>query len=368
MLNTNYLRGFIGATKTNLKGKSIPHKLVIFESDDWGAIRTPSLETLKEFEKKGLDLANSVYKYDSLESEDDLNALFEVLLKYKDIEGNSPVFTANVIMANPDFEKIEQSNFMSYFHESFLETYKSYAKHAKSFEGIKYGIEKGIFMPQFHGREHLNINRWLKALSEGNENALFCFRHRATYSGHSDYSFMEAFDWDEPEQVEQHNQIINEGLKMFMDVFGFPSKSFIAPCYNWDPKIEENLGKNGIQIIQGIRSQMAPTGQFERYNPIRHYFGEVNKFGTHYSIRNAYLEPSQILNKDWLNSCMAQIRSAFLFNKPAVISTHRINYIGYINENNRKAGLKVLDELLKQILKQWPEVRFISTDKLLNYL
>jgi hypothetical protein len=113
---------------------------------------------------------------------------------------------------------------------------------------------------------------------------------------------------------------------------------------------------------------MAPTGQFERYNPIRHYFGEVNKFGTHYSIRNAYLEPSQILNKDWVNSCMAQIRSAFLFNKPAVISTHRINYIGYINENNRKAGLKVLDELLKQILKQWPEVRFISTDKLLNYL
>jgi len=69
-------------------------------------------------------------------------------------------------------------------------------------------------------------------------------------------------------------------------------------------------------------------------------------------------------NRDWVNSCLAQISSAFHWNKPAVICSHRINYIGFIDEKNRDRGLRDLNLLLKKIIQKWPEVKFISTDEL----
>ena len=69
-------------------------------------------------------------------------------------------------------------------------------------------------------------------------------------------------------------------------------------------------------------------------------------------------------HKDWVNSCLAQIRNAFLFNKPAVICSHRVNYIGFIEPANRDRGLEGLRKLLQLIVRKWPEARFISTDQL----
>jgi hypothetical protein len=349
MLNNlkSNLRSFVGASKTNLLGKQLRGKYLIIESDDWGAIRTPSKEALKAFEKKGMDISSSIYKYDSLASEEDLDRLFEILKSHKDFKGNCPKITANVIMANPDFERIKQSGFREYFFEPFPKTLERYPEHTRAFEKWKLGIEEEIFIPQFHGREHLNINRWLKALQSNNEDVLYCFDHGATFSGKNDYSFMEAYDWDEQSDVEKHKTIIAEGLEMFHQTFGYKSLSFIAPCYNWDKLIEPTLFKNGVKIIQGIRSQMAPTGKFEKYEAIRHYFGEINSTGLFHNIRNCYLEPSQIQNINSVDTCLAQIRSAFLLNKPAVISSHRINYIGYIEPKNRERGIAVLNEVLK---------------------
>jgi hypothetical protein len=73
-------------------------------------------------------------------------------------------------------------------------------------------------------------------------------------------------------------------------------------------------------------------------------------------------------SKNWVDSCLAQIQTAFLFSKPAVICSHRINFIGFINEKNRVRGLQDLDNLLKKIVKKWPDVIFISTDQLDNYI
>ena len=87
-----------------------------------------------------------------------------------------------------------------------------------------------------------------------------------------------------------------------------------------------------------------------------------------YNIRNCFFEPSMLPSKNWVDSCLAQIQSAFLFSKPAVICSHRINFIGFISEKNRDRGLKDLDQLLQQVLKKWPDVKFISTDQLSNYI
>ena len=369
-LDTNkisFLKSFAAGVDINRKGKNIKEKLIIIESDDWGAIRTPSKEVVAYFEQKGFGIANSIYKNDALASQDDLEKLFEVLQSCKGSDGKPAVITANSIMANPDFDRIKEHDFQQYFWEPFSETFKRYPKHQNNLALWKQGMKNGVFHAQFHGREHLNIKRWMKALQSKNEDVLTSFNEQTTYSGKDDYSFMEAYDWDSPDDIKQHQTIIAEGLKIFEEHFKFKPKSFIAPCYNWDTKLEPFLANHGIEWIQSLRSQLQPTGVFNEYQSIRHSFGQQQN-GLRYNIRNCFFEPSMLPQKDWVNSCLAQIQAAFLFSKPAVICSHRINFVGFINPKNGERGLNDLNQLLKAIIKKWPDAKFITTDELANYI
>jgi hypothetical protein len=356
------------ANRTNYKGNRVNTKYVIIESDDWGAIRTPSKDALTKFTDKGIDINNSVYKYDALASESDLDALFNLLLEFKDVNGSYAKFTANTIVANPDFAKIRQGGYTTYHYEPFTDTLARYPEHSQSFAKWQQAIKEGLFKPQFHGREHLNIKRWLERLRAGDELTRFCFDLETTYSGEGDYSFMEAYDWDTKYEVTGQNEIIQQGLQLFYEIFGYHSASFIAPCYNWDMGIEPTLLGNGVKIVQGRRVQLMPTGEFDRYKNKPHHFGEINANGIHFNIRNCFLEPSLKPHKDWVDSCLAQVNNAFFWGKPAVVCSHRLNYIGFIEPGNRDRGLKDLKQLLQNIMKKWPEVEFITTDQLMTKL
>lgn len=362
------VKSFLNAARINRHGNSVKEKLVIIESDDWGAIRMPSADALNQYKEGGYSLQDSVYKYDALASGEDLDFLFNLLDGVKGSDGKPSKITMNAIMANPDFEKIRESDFQEYHYESFLDTLQHYPKHSGNLAIWKSAMEQGVAQTQFHGREHLNIKRWMRNLQKNHIGTRFSFDLGSTYSGNGDYSYMEAYDWDNPGDVWEHQEIIREGLVMFRSIFGFSSYSFIAPCYNWDSQLEEMLANEGIQWIQGMKSQLQPTGKFEHYTRMRHNFGSANEFGSKYNIRNCMFEPSSAPERDWVNSCLAQISSAFLFNRPAVICAHRVNFVGFINENNRDNGLYSLEKLLRSILKKWPEVRFISTDELNEYL
>jgi hypothetical protein len=58
------------------------------------------------------------------------------------------------------------------------------------------------------------------------------------------------------------------------------------------------------------------------------------------------------------------IEMAFKWGKPANISSHRCNYVGDLNLNNRDFGLAQLELLLASILKKWPEVEFMTAKEL----
>jgi hypothetical protein len=356
------------AHRTNRGGMRLKERLVILESDDWGAIRTPSATALEAFVGRGFAMAGSVYQYDMLESAEDLDRLFNLLLEFRDNRGNPPVITGNMIMANPDFEAIRQSGFSAYQYELSSATCLRHAGHELVPQLWNAGMQQHVFRPQFHGREHLQYKRWLRTLQTGDASALFAFDRGATYSGKADYSFMEAFDWDAPEDIAEQKNVLTEGLRLFEQQFGFRSRTFIAPCYNWDPAIEPHLKSQGIDMLQGIRSQLCPTGTFDQYRKIAHHFGETNKAGMRFSIRNCFLEPSLYPGRDWVDLCLMQIRTAFMYRKPAVICTHRINYVGGILAANRDRGLRDLKRLLSAISVQWPDAQFISSDQLTDYL
>ena len=72
----------------------------------------------------------------------------------------------------------------------------------------------------------------------------------------------------------------------------------------------------------------------------------------------------------WLRTpvgyALGQVEAAFRWRKPAIISSHRVNFCGHIDPNNRQQGIAALGELLKGIVKRWPDVRFISADQLVE--
>ena len=80
--------------------------------------------------------------------------------------------------------------------------------------------------------------------------------------------------------------------------------------------------------------------------------------------RNCHFEPSWDPNFDPVDNCLAEIAAAFKWGKPATISTHRLNYIGCIDENNRAKNLRLFSFLLSEIIKNWPELEFITSVEL----
>ena len=85
-------------------------------------------------------------------------------------------------------------------------------------------------------------------------------------------------------------------------------------------------------------------------------------------VRNCEFEPSSNPDVDWVDKCLSDIRMAFQWGKPAVISAHRVNFVGYIDSKNRDRNLRSLERLLTSIVRQWPEVEFLSGVELGNLL
>ena len=164
---------------SNLVGWHTNRKIIVIESDDWGSIRMPSIYVYEKLQRIGLNLKGiDAYRYnqnDSLASSLDLEMLFELLSSYKDKFDNSAVFTVMSVVANPDFNKIKEYDFQEYFYEPFIETLKRYPGCELSYELWKEGIRKKLFIPQMHGREHLNVMAWMKALKADDQQTRLCF-------------------------------------------------------------------------------------------------------------------------------------------------------------------------------------------------
>lgn len=366
----NKIRNIVSHNIYNIQGWRTKRKIVVIESDDWGSIRMPDKDTYNKLIDKGIRVDKCPYnRYDSLAGEDDLNALFEVLYKFRDFKGNHPIVTANCVMANPDFDKIRNSGFNEYHYEIFTETLKKYPRHSQSFEYWKQGIDNKLFYPQFHGREHLNVARWMNALNLHLPETHIAFELKmfglsTNITCEKRKSYLEAFAADNISEETQINNIIAEGLTLFSNTFGYRSKSIIAPNYVWSSINEEEFYKQGVKYIQGQRKQISKDFTQNRVKLISHHTGDRNIYGQVYTVRNCMFEPSLYGKTNNTHECISHIKSAFTWNKPAIISSHRVNFIGSIELSNRNRNLQQFNELLSVIIKRWPDVEFMTTETL----
>ncbi|MDZ7693178.1 MAG: hypothetical protein U5K69_19000 [Balneolaceae bacterium] len=265
-MNIKYPFKSIGRKILYYPGWKTSRKIIVIESDDWGSASIPSKEIYTRLFRAGITVSKDPYcKFDGLAEPEDLKKLFDVLTSYEDKKGRHPVITANTIVANPDYNKIRASNFQEYYYEKFTNTLSEKRETESSFDLWKEGISKKIFLPQFHGREHLHVSDWMNTLRSGNKQVHEAF-NLGTYAipisenlNRKRKDFRAAFDCSSEKQLEEIKGIIREGLNLFEEIFNYRAESIIAPCYIWMKELESTLYDLGITFIQGIALQTEPV-------------------------------------------------------------------------------------------------------------
>jgi hypothetical protein len=356
-------------------GWSTPRKLVCIESDDWGSIRIPNLHVRDILIKKGFRLDSNYFtSFDCLENESDLSTFFSVLNSYKDFNGNSPKVTTLHLLGNPDFNSIDKASFGNYFFQPLDNTYDEYGNDSKSMRAIwREGMNESIITPAFHGREHVNVNRWMRALNNPQfSNTRLFFKYKISgihpsIAKENREEYQASFDPDEIDDIPTINEILIEGLEAFSSYFGFKAQYFVPPngCLPIDsiPVVK----KKGIDYINTLKWGSQKDNHLNRVRHFR-WLGKRGSSGITYTTRNVFFEPSNTERSNWVECSLKEISAAFDLKKPAIISSHRVNYVSGITARNRDKNLMLLSELLSKIIQKWPDVEFLSTQELCNII
>lgn len=353
----------------NYKGWKTNRKIIVFESDDWGSIRTSGKYALDDFRKKGLPIEYDAYTMlDSLESNDDIEFLLNLLASFKTESGNEIKFTINNIVANPDFNAIKDNNFENYYFEYFTDTLNSYSDSDNVMEKYRNGIKENLLSIQFHGREHLHIKNWMNKLQSKNPLSLLAFQHNMfTYypeiNANCTAQNLDSFGYHFQSDFNDIPSLINNGLNIFEEIWGFKSRTIVCPCHIWNPELNSYFKLFNINQIQSGFKQMVPILNENYKNKIRHYTGEKSKEGILFTVRNVNFEPA-IDSNDAIERAIKQIETAFFWNTPAIVSTHRLNYISRLDIKNRDNNLKKLEQLLSKLIKKWPSLEVLTSDEL----
>ena len=360
----------------NLRGWRTPRKLVAFAVDDYANVRVDSREALERLNGAGLDLSSPFDHLDTVETRQDLEALFEVLDSVRDSQSRPAIFTAYAMSANPDFGRILE-NGEKYHYETVSDTFSRLSsEQAAAYDGVwalwQEGMAKGLIRPQFHGREHLNIDLFEHKLRQKSPDMMANLANKSLAGITADpavpgVGFTHAFGLNDRSQLDRHREILRDGLELFEKVWGFRSITFTPPAQKLHPSLFAVAEEGGVvSIDKPLRCVRAMGDGTERR--------EINRSGCQRGqdhvtvVRNVVFEPNKDMGFDPIERAMQQISAAFRWRKPAIVSSHRVNYCGHIDESNRQRGLNALGTLLQKITQRWPEVEFESVDQIVEQM
>lgn len=355
----------------NLPGWNTKQKLVVISADDYGNVRLDSRKARENMNKSGLKIHSRFDAFDTLETRDDLEALYEVLTSVKDKNGNYVVFTPYTLPCNIDFEKVQNNGYSKYYYEKLPVTFLKLKEHnTNAYSGAwnlwNEGIAMRIMAPQFHGREHFNLKAFERKLNSKDEELLTSLKNRSltsiSSSGIPNVGWTAAFSFNDPEEIQTFPEILKTGTDAFESVFGYRSESFTPPAQQFPKVLEKTLRDYGIKNLDKPFTHKRHLGN-GKYKRTFNFLGSNKKTGLNTIVRNVVFEPTNG-NINHVEKALQQISAAFTLGKPANISSHRVNYCGLIDEKNRKKGLSALEELLRRIVEKWPDVEFVSTIEL----
>lgn len=354
----------------NVGGKTISRKILVFSVDDYGNVRLNSKADRDFLIDFGLKPKTRFDLFDSLESRQDLEELYEVLNSVRDKNNNPGIFTPFAVCANINFEKLIATDYENLEIEPLDITYSKLSllmpdSYRGAWDLWKYGINEGFIRPQYHGREHFN---WvfLKSELEKNNSVLKKVLSRKSYSFQDDtnyphISYTATFDFSSKNELKNLKEIAIDGINRFENLYGYRPIHFMAPTSKVHGEILQSISSEGVSFVDQARVQIQHQGDGV-YNKVRNFTGKINQYGQTILVRNIVFEPN--INVKALEDAKKQITAAFRMGKPAIVSSHRVNFSGHIDESNRRKSLTSLKSLLIWAVKKYPDIEFMGSDDL----
>lgn len=311
------------------------YPVVIFESDDWGA--------------GPLDQARA------------LENLREILARYKDRSGRTPVATLGIILATADTQRIRNADGAEYFSASLSEPV-----YAQLRVVINEGVRQGVFALHLHGMEHYwpqtlmqaaakdaSIRDWLQSDGiPGTESLPSPLQARWTDASVLPSRALES---------ETLRAAITEEASLFATCFNVRPRVAVATTFVWTKEVEAAWAKEGIDVI--ITPGTRYTRRDATGNPggvdKRMFNGELSENGQIYLVRDVYLEPMlghtpvQLVN---------DAKEHARLGRPCLVEMHRFNFIGAAEKCD--TSFRVLETALEQLQHAFPEIRFTTSQEL----
>jgi hypothetical protein len=365
------MRALVNNAK-NVLGWRTRRKLIVFAVDDYGNVRVHSKKARQAMNSAGLRTHSRFDAFDTLETREDLEMLLEVLTSVRDKEGHPAIFTAYALPCNINFYQMKDEGYQRYVSELLPDTFaKLTSDDERAYGGAwplwKEGMKIGILVPEFHGREHLNIRVLEEKLVRRDGELMVMLENRSftsmSYTGYPTIKYTAAFAFDNDRDLASFPKIMKSGLDAFQTVYGINASLFTPPAHQYPISLEPTLHTYGLNGLDKPFVAMEHTGKGE-YRRVFRWTGYKREKKIVQLVRNAVFEPSHKKEFDWVGSVLKEIEIAFRWNRPAIVSSHRVNFCGHVDPKNRKTGLTSLKTLLQAIVKRWPDVEFVSAKTL----
>lgn len=359
------------------------HPVIVFESDDWGTARLfansndfhnsqsvmQSARQLESANRK--EVVESLTHPVTLETPEDMELIFSILKDHVGGDGVHPVVTANYVLHSPDYEKIEKKSFDKFYSLRHPEVSRHWQR-GNYLETATDGVKLGVWQPEYHGMLHMNPYKWISLLGKND----FVARSLFSFDSYAGMNSINGPEYSDELTVEQQQFLIDTGYDSFREVFGYHANSSIAPFYVWQSRTEKILSDKGVKVIQAKNMQnhgLQETSIVSKLiGKILNYIGYKSsdkfwqiemgdynvKLDLIYLNRNVYFEPVS-KKENIVDQTVNDIKQAWAKNQPAVLNTHRSNYVS-LDVDQTKKGLSSLNKLLSTLEQKYPNISYLT--------
>lgn len=345
-------------------------KVIVFESDDWGGPDRNGCPDLAAHRRilQCPDIAPVFARandwtraMDTLESVDDMDALFKLLSRFRGGDGRPVTFTPVYFLANPDFDAIRANGFSKYVDIGIDKPYPEiWRRRGDIVAKAQEGVRLGVWSPESHNTRaggHFDPHKWVKLLRDHKDKALNAYFDERMVGKPADAILDVGREFDSM-GLDELRDWLREGANNFKNVFGyFPRVSGTADararCRLLDETVERFLAENGVMAI---------------LNATHRRMGERGPNGLVYIRRNADFEPALSPKREdekWWVACYRNILRAWADNGPAIVNTHRVNYCS-LDANRKADAFEQLECLLETIQREHPEAVYRSSGELVS--
>lgn len=249
-----------------------------------------------------------------------MEGMIDVLTGVRDDDGLPALFQPNYVMGSLHLDdagkwvRIDLPDFPPAYQREGL------------WDAVGRARDAGVWQPEFHAAYHYDPARRVAAALSSDVAREVTERGIMLFPGSE-----EARELGSGRSVGDRRRDFDHALTVFRGLFGSGPEAIMAPDYAWDASMERMWVERGIRIIQGKREQRNPglgPGTFGRgMKFLGRRWDKVMRPGRIYLERNCRLEPVQAVEPSFVvQSCLAEVRSAWTDGQPAIVETHRVNY------------------------------------------